>query len=465
MSFVGRNRELGVLSSLMTEVSQQKEGRLLSIRGRRQVGKSRLIEVFLQESRFAGVFFTAQKDVPVGHNINEFMRSLGSSTLTKAHALANARPTDWLAALRLLAEVIAAPTVIVVDEFPWLSEPGVEAAFQVAWDRALSAKPVLLVLVGSDLTTMERLSQYGRPLYGRAREMVVRPLDIFAAHALIGGDAALAIDATLLTGGYPKLLKQWRAGESPEHYIQRQLTDDSTDFVVLGQRVLDAECPADTSARRVLAAIGGHGETSFRNISNHCGVSAPTLSKSLTQLSQKNLVCRELPLSATISDIPRYRIDDSYLRFWLAAVEPSLPLLARGRFDLAGTQALERWQAWRGRAVEPLIRESVFRLAADHPALCKVGEVGGYWTRDNQVEVDIVCTRRVGASPVLAVGSIKWRSRGGFTVADMAHTLNHRSQVPGANAALTVGVSRNGFAKNTELDVQLGPSDLVNAWR
>ncbi|BFO14997.1 hypothetical protein SHKM778_13850 [Streptomyces sp. KM77-8] len=46
---------------------------------------------------------------------------------------------------------------------------------QRAWDRVLETKPVLLVLIGSDLSMMEALNSYGRPFHQRGREMVLGP--------------------------------------------------------------------------------------------------------------------------------------------------------------------------------------------------------------------------------------------------------------------------------------------------
>ncbi|MGH4011654.1 MAG: hypothetical protein ACRDTH_26400, partial [Pseudonocardiaceae bacterium] len=47
------------------------------------------------------------------------------------------------------------------------------------------------------------------------------------------------------------------------------------------------------------------------------------------------------------------------------------------------------WTSWRGRAIEPVVRESMRRLPGDQlPA--GTNAIGGYWTRTNNPEVDIV---------------------------------------------------------------------------
>jgi hypothetical protein len=49
-----------------------------------------------------------------------------------------------------------------------------------------------------------------------------------------------------------------------------------------------------------------------------------------------------------------------------------------GRSDLARLR--ENWTSWRGRAVEPLIREALARMCPDSQLLAAPA-VGGYWTR------------------------------------------------------------------------------------
>ncbi|WP_030491700.1 hypothetical protein [Micromonospora chokoriensis] len=82
--------------------------------------------------------------------------------------------------LRVLAGVLPdTPTVVVLDELPWISEQDAtfDGHLQVAWDRLISNKPVLLLLLGSDLHMMQRFSEYDRPFYGRATNMVLGPFN------------------------------------------------------------------------------------------------------------------------------------------------------------------------------------------------------------------------------------------------------------------------------------------------
>jgi hypothetical protein len=162
---------------------------------------------------------------------------------------------------------------------------------------------------------------------------------------------------------------------------------------------------------------------------------------------------------------PRYRVADSYLRFWLRFIGPSLPDIARGRPDLALARVQDSWLEFRGRAVEPIIRASVERLVLDDPELAETRVIGGYWTRSTTVEVGLVGVDRwPNARRVTLTGSVKWREQGPFGRRDLTDLLEQRASVPGGASAALIGVSRTGFATDG-LDRTYGPADLVAAWR
>lgn len=79
-------------------------------------------------------------------------------------------------------------------------------------DRLLSRRPVLLLLLGSDLHMMERLTAYDRPFFGRADNLLFGPLNPAEVGDALGLRAADAIDACLLSGGLPGILRAWPEG-------------------------------------------------------------------------------------------------------------------------------------------------------------------------------------------------------------------------------------------------------------
>lgn len=467
--FIGRNRDMQRLWRHLDAVTADGQGRLLSIRGRRQAGKSRLVTEFADRTGLPQFFFTASRLASPREELSRLAAEAAGSSLPGAAVFEGVRPDSWAGAFQLIAAALPdGPAIVVFDEFPWLcqSSPALEGAFQIAWDRTLEARPLLFILIGSDITMMEALGAYERPLFGRVKEMLVNPFELGdTAELIAAADPAVAVDAQLVTGGYPRLCAEWRGAPGVMAFLERQLADENSDLIDVGRNVLAAEFPPGLQATRVLTAIGS-GERTNKTIGIRAGIRDAPLARSLDTLRvAKRVVAVDRPVSLRPRNDPRYRVADPYLRFWLRFIEPSLPDIARGRPDLALARVNESWTAYRGRAVEPLIRESLERITATDPVLARVRVLGSYWTRAGDAEVDLVGVDQwPGATQVAVVGSIKWRERSPFDRRDLAALAGQRTDVPGADGAALIAVSRSGCTVR-DIDRAYGPQDLVSAWR
>ncbi|SCF37174.1 ATP-binding protein [Micromonospora mirobrigensis] len=470
--FVGRTRELTVLDGMLRRVERGgrggRPGRALLMRGRRRVGKSRLVEEFVERAAVPHLFFTASAQPTVAADIALFVEAAASSTLPGAHLFEAQRPTTWDAALALLAAALPTdgPSVVVLDEMPYLigTDPGFEGTLQKVFDRELSRRPVLVICVGSDLAMMEALNDYGRPFHQRATEMVVPPLNPADVGELLGLPAAEAFDAYLVTGGLPLILDEWPAGASLTDYLAEAVVDPTSALLVSGERALAAEFPPQSQAGLVLRAIGS-GERTFSLISRASGdMPQASLTRALRLLAAKRTVEVVLPLSTRPSRETRYLVADPYLRFWLSFLGPYLPEIERGRGDLTLSRITTSWTSWRGRVIEPVVREAMRRLPGDHlPPGTNV--IGGYWTRTNDPEIDLVgADREPVAGRITFLGSVKWLEKRPFDAHDLARLLHHRSRLPGADETTEpLAVSRSGLA--TDGVRGLSPEDLLTAYR
>ena len=466
--FVGRDEQLSVLDGLLDRVAQDtggKPGKALLIRGRRRVGKSRLVEEFLSRVDVPHVYFTASTR-STSEELRLFAEEVSASSMPGADLFAAVTLTSWEGALRLLAAAVPdnGPSVLVIDEVPYLtvSDPAFEGTLQKVFDRELSRHHLLFVGVGSDVAMMEALNEYGRPFHQRATEMVVPPLAPSEVAGMLHLDPADAFDAYLVTGGLPLILDEWPAGASLWQYLEQALASPTSALLVSAERALAAEFPAETQARGVLAAIGA-GERTFSNIGRSAGIALPSLPRALDTLKAKRAVAAELPLSTRKSSQTRYRVADPYLRFWLTFLGPHLPEVERGRGDRILARLHSSWSSWRGRAIEPVLREALDRLPVDRRP-SDMGVVGAYWTRSNDPEIDVVVADRYPvARRVLALGSIKWLETAPFDERDHAELLEHRRQLPGADEKTPVfAVSRAGCSVKGLRSFH--PEELLAAW-
>lgn len=469
--FIGRRTELGLLDDMLHPVKTGgrggRPGRAVLIRGRRRVGKSRLVEEFLERAELPHVFFTA-----VGGSREEdlagFVAEVAASSLPDAGRFADfTAPQTWDAALSLLASALPtdAPSVVVLDEMPYLvrEDPAFEGTLQKVFDRTLSKLPVLLVLIGSDIAMMEQLNTYGRPFYQRGTEMVVPPLNPAEVGAMLDLPPADAFDAYLVSGGLPLILEEWPHGAGLWDYLASALRKPTSALLISGERTLAAEFPTEAQARTVLGAIG-HGERTFALIGRAAGDLNPgSVKRSLELLTTRRMVAADLPLSTKPSRETRYRVDDPYLRFWLSFIGPGIPTVERGRGDRVLDSIRTSWTSWRGRAIEPIIREALWRLADDRLPE-GTNAVGGYWTRTNDPEIDLIgADRSPIAKKITFAGSVKWLENKPFDHRDLSRLIIHRSQLPGADDDTTLlAVTRSGCT--AEGILTFTPEDLLEAW-
>lgn len=466
--FIGRERELQKLDSLLKRVRRTGDGAFLSVRGRRQVGKSRLFEEFLRQSGAKSVFYTASQQ-SAEEELDAFRIAVAGSETDAAQVASAGSLGSWEAALTLLAgeATTSSPVIVIIDEFPYLAEtlPAIEGVLQKTWDRTLEGRPVFLVLLGSDISMMEQLNTYGRPLYNRPEEMVLSPMSPKEIGEMLSLGAVETLEAYLVLGGFPRLASRWDHGDTLWKFMKREMNDPESSLIVLGERMLNAEFPADLRAREIIRAIGS-GERTHKGILAKSGLKQTALDDSLKILVEdKRVVVKTRPYSSERrTKLSNYYVADPYLRFWLRFIEGAIPTLERGRPDLVIASIKESWVDYQGRAIEPIIQRGIERLLPD-PRFGKAQFVGSFWTRDNQIEVDLVGGRgQEQAEVVEFVGSIKWRGNKPFSRKDLTALADHRAVVPGSDSdTRLIAVSRTGFDASG-LDVELTADDIVAAF-
>jgi uncharacterized protein len=252
-------------------------------------------------------------------------------------------------------------------------------------------------------------------------------------------------------------------------FLRESLESPLSPLLAAGELSLLGEFPAGTHTRTVLEVVGA-GERTFGNIAAKTGSAAPlpsgTLAPILANLTAKRVIAAELPLSSKPdTKNKRYRVADHYLRFWLTFLHRAVADSERGRPDVALRRIERSWTAWRGRAVEPIIRESLARALPDE-RWPDTEEIGGWWNRQNNPEVDLIgADKGPVAKRIHFVGSVKWFDQRLFDRHDYDTLVRDGDFVPGVTAATPrIAVSRAGFEPGLPLQ-QWGPEDLLAAWR
>lgn len=475
-TFVGRRDLLGRLEREWEAVRKEGEGRMITIRGRRRVGKTWLVEEFIDRVDPPSVFFAASRQTPE-RELTLFARTTAASSLPARDQVEGVGFETWQAALVAAGAGAqkARPSVIVLDEFPYLlgetrsSREPVLGAVQAAWDRVLSKRPVLLILIGSDQAMMEVMTAPRQPLHQRpSRELIVPPLDPAETAALSGLTGADALDSYLVTGGFPKIVRA-KMDQPLSDFLRDQLADDGTPLVTTGRLILDSEFGTNKQARSILSVLG-EGLRKRADISRDTGIDAANLKRPLDFLiDEKRVVEKRQPLSGARTRDTRYQISDPFLRFYMRFIDRYRGEIERARGRMVAGLVRRDWSAYRGKAIEPIIRSALEEIVPDE-RFGDAAVVGAYWTNDNAVEVDLVGADRRDppARRIAFVGSVKWRQRGRIGKSDYSALMTSAFRIPGVEPSKTrtVAVSRYGADASAAglFDVDLDADDILRAW-
>jgi uncharacterized protein len=453
---IDRELELARLREAIAKAPQ-----LVILRGRRRVGKSFLLVHALERAPARGVFFQADEQNERSH-LDLLAREV--APLLGPHV--PLRFESWDDALMTIGELARdKPIAVVFDELQWLiaAQPSLESIVQRHWDGwQRNRVPVTLILSGSALRLMEGLLEPGAPLYGRADyRPLLRPLDyrdasLFASLRL-GAEARLRRYAVL--GGTPQyqvwagkgglseliatriLSKGESLYEEPLHLLreEQEIRDPGTYFAVI----------------REIAA----GRTRSGEISNATQIPTPNLTKMLNRLEGLGYLEARSPLTpkGPVRKRASYRLADPFFRFWFRFVFPNRSLLERGRVKDV-LQVIEReMDTYMGLAFEDVCREWAGRYAGD--LLPASQQLGSWWSRDGQTEIDIVGTSR-GRCDLLA--SCKWTRSAPASALDQL--LKQRDALPRAGNA-RLAIFARGFSPALERRAAAEDVALIGAER
>lgn len=436
-ALVDRERELASLETAARATS----GQLAIVWGRRRVGKTYLLQAFVERHR--AVYYTAtQQSAPIELvALTDAARaSLGSDGLPPGYAF-----PDWTTALDFMTDRSGGERLVVVlDEFPYLagSTPGIESIVQRWWDQRGRSSSVMLVLCGSAVAYMEQIAGVAAPLHQRATATIrVTPLDYVSAGRFVSplAPADRAVVYGIL-GGTPLYLDQWDSAASRRANLLRLFGTPASPLVDAAELVLSGELPELENAFRILQAIA-IGKTRQSEIADYARVA---VERPLRRLTVLGILERRVPALDDPAKSKRaiYRIADPYFAFWFRFIASNRANVARGLgAQLVDNRILPGLDDYMGGVFEDIAREHARRLAAE--GALEVDRVDAWWSADGQHEIDLV---GVSGRGIGFVGEAKWSSRE-LPASVLARLDEHAAALPGiSEAAVRLLYGRIGCA-------------------
>lgn len=384
MKFYDREKELELLRN--SEAQAEKAASFTVLMGRRRIGKTSLILKALEGKPFAYLFVSRDNEAMLCDKMQrELQNSLGINVFGR------------ISRFRELFEVImqASQTrhfTVVFDEIQNLYRinAALFSEMQEIWDRYHRSSHINLIACGSIHTLMKRIFENrAEPLYGRATsKFTLRPFDTSVLKEILGDHAPAyqpddLLTLYMITGGvakYVELLMDAGCFSRQEmlDYVCRQ---DSY-FLTEGRDLVSNEFSNDYNTYFSILQLLASGMTRISEIDGVLGKSSGVYLANLE--NNYEMISKVRPLFSKVgSKVSKYAIRDHFLNFWFRFVYPYQNAIERNQLHLVREGMEEGYSQFSGRVLETYFQSKAMESG-------KYTEVGNWWDRSGENEVDLV---------------------------------------------------------------------------
>jgi uncharacterized protein len=446
---VGRNDEVKRLRSLLLN----KESDLVSIIGRRRVGKTFLIkQVFHNEILFqvTGIMDGSKKE-----ELQVFMDAcLEAFKIKKAVP----KPKNWIAAFKFLAEQLGKPQkkkrVLFFDEMPWLAGTTTAfiKAFEHFWNHYCTNLNVLVIICGSATSWMvQHIYKSRGGMHNRVTERIqLEPFTLaevktFFDRKRIKFTQQEIIFIYMALGGIPFYLNQIPRGLTAVQAINQVCFGKKAILYNEFEQLYRALFKNAEDYLKIVRLLQRkkYGLTRSQLVAQSKFSTGGTLTKVLNNLEQCHFItCTESFVKTQRDTI--YRLTDEFSIFYLQFVEPNKNIKDYWlkNFDKQSTRI------WYGYAFENLCYRHIdaIKIALGINGIST--RVGSYWQPETQI--DMLIDRADDAINIIEIKH--YQSTYIFTKQDDEKISKNKALIRAATknkkSVFTTMITLNGLAEN-----------------
>ena len=453
--FIGRKQELQALEKRY----QSGKFEMPVIYGRRRIGKTTLINAFIQNKPV--IYFTGLEGTATQNLVN-FSNAIAAFSGLPDGAIF---PNFQIALEHVFQLAQQQRVVLVMDEYPYVARVVPELSFtlQMLVDKHQETSQLYIILCGSSMSFMEeKVLSYQAPLYGRRTAQIkLEAMNFFEARQFLPGFTP-AEQALLYgcVGGTPRYLVELNNQLSIQENLCHTFFDPTSFLFEEPANLLKQELREPAYYNAILTAIAG-GASRQSEISDKAMVSREAGAAYLKNLISLRIVEKESPVGEKLPKRVVYRITDPLFRFWYRFIPNNLAWISRGLPDYVWQRVAPQLDTFMGPVFEEICRSYLWRELTLGRIQTVFTNLGRWWGTDprlkQQTEVDII-------GPVddttLLCGECKWRHE--KTDQHVLEDLVRKSQLfPHPHKELWL-FSRSGFTRGcAERAAALGNVHLV----
>ena len=361
--FIGRKPELERLKALYKKNAPS----LVVVKGRRRIGKSRLLGEFAQTSSaqtfwsFAGL--APEDGISAQKQRDNFARQL--ALMLKIPPMTF---LDWSDAFEHLSLHLKPGDIILLDEISWMGskDPSFIPKLKAWWDKQTGHR--LLVFCGSVSTWIEENILKSTAFFGRINLTIsLEPLSIAESAELLRtlGMQLSAYDIYKLlsiVGGVPWYLEQFNPNITADENIKQLAFEKNGLLVTEFDRIFhDLFNGKGTTYKKILDSLKNGAKTLSEIRQSIEFAHSGTLSQMMDHLITAGFVVKQSlwsfkttrPLKQSL-----YRVSDPYMRFYLKVIEPNRNGIAEGGFDQVPLSTMPGFETHIGLQLEALLLQN-----------------------------------------------------------------------------------------------------------
>lgn len=362
--FIGRQRELDALD----QMSKGNAPTLVVIKGRRRIGKSRLVEEYARGK----CFFSFTGLAPTDSITAQDQRDAFARQFSQLFNIPPLTFIDWSDAFNHLSlHIKNTPTIILFDEISWMGskDPTFVSKLKIWWDLYLQKFPHLtLIFCGSVSTWIEKNIINSTAFFGRiSLQIDLGPLSLpecgqFLKTIGFQGSSYEIYEILSITGGVPWYLEKIDPNEMADANLKRLCFTKGG--VLLGEfdRIFNDLFDGHGKTYRAIIQALGEGDKTLGDLRQSLKYPrSGTFGNLLQDLITCGFVTRHYQWSLKTGRLGKqslYRLSDCYLRFYIKFIEPNKLKIEQGSYQDVSISQLPGWESMMGFQVESLLLQN-----------------------------------------------------------------------------------------------------------
>ena len=329
-TFTGREKEIAILHKAL----QSKESEMVSVIGRRRIGKTFLIKHVYQDN--IAFELTGTRNAPINEQLQNFLFSLKLAT---ENSIIGKPPSNWMEAFFMLINYLKAlpknkKQVVFLDELPWLSthRSGFLRGLSYFWNSWAVNQNLVVVICGSAASWMiQKVVNDKGGLHNRiTKRLYLQPFTLAETEEYLQSrniklNRYHLSQLYMALGGIPHYLKEVEGGKSATQNIEDICFSNTgllrDEFSNLYAALFDH---SDNHVAIVRGLAKRRGGLTRNNLIKEAKIpNGGTITKVLNELSQSGFIEIYMPFGKKSKD-KIYRLTDEYSLFYLQFIEKEI---------------------------------------------------------------------------------------------------------------------------------------------